>query len=102
MIFIIDLDETLCRTPEDRDYSKAKPILKNIEQINKLYDKGHEVIIWTGRGSTTHTDWKKITVRQLREWNVKYKRLWIYPDNPKPEYDCWIDDKAIKSERYFD
>jgi hypothetical protein len=28
MIIYVDIDETICISPEDRDYSKAKPIQK--------------------------------------------------------------------------
>ena len=56
MIIYVDIDETICITPESRDYSKANPILTNIEKVNKLYDDGHTIVYWTARGSTTGED----------------------------------------------
>ena len=48
MIYIVDIDETICTTLGDvhkaRDYTKAKPLLKNIEKINELYDNGAKII----------------------------------------------------------
>ena len=38
MIIYVDIDETICMSPESRDYSRAIPIMKNIEKINQLYD----------------------------------------------------------------
>ena len=36
MIVYVDIDETICISPEDRDYNKAVPIEKNIKKINKM------------------------------------------------------------------
>ena len=35
MIIYVDIDETICETPSDRDYAKAVPIEKNINKINE-------------------------------------------------------------------
>ena len=32
MIIYVDIDETICKTPDSRDYSKAVPIKKNIKK----------------------------------------------------------------------
>jgi len=39
MILYVDIDETICISPADRDYAKAKPIEKNIDKINKKLSK---------------------------------------------------------------
>ena len=44
MIIYVDIDETICETPPDRDYAKAVPIEKNINKINELYDEGNTII----------------------------------------------------------
>ena len=51
MIIYVDIDETICETPESRDYAKSVPITKNIKKINKLYDAGNTIVYWTARGS---------------------------------------------------
>ena len=35
MIVYIDIDETIAKTPDDRNYSLSKPITKNIEKAYK-------------------------------------------------------------------
>ena len=44
-IYCIDIDGTLCTKSED-DYSKAIPFEERISTVNKLYDEGHEIIIF--------------------------------------------------------
>jgi len=93
MIIYIDIDETICETPEDRDYSKAIPIYKNIIKANKLYNNGHTIVYWTARGTGTGINWKEITEKQFEDWGVKYHELKFN----KP-YDLIIDDKALNTE----
>ena len=98
MIYYVDIDETICTYEEKRNYPEAKPIYKNIEKINRLYDEGHTVVYWTARGSVTGIDWSELTHKQLNEWGVKYTDIKL----GKPNYDLFICDKAINTERFFD
>ena len=50
MIIYVDIDETICETP-DRNYKLSNPIKENIKKINDLYDQGHTIIYWTARGT---------------------------------------------------
>ena len=56
-VIYVDIDETICHreTAVDfgttHDYTKAQPIVENIEKINKLYDEGNTIVYWTPRGS---------------------------------------------------
>ena len=97
MIIRVDIDETICISPEDRDYSKAVPILKRIKKINDLYDLGDTIIYWTARGTMSGIDWRQVTEKQFDVWGVKYHELHF----GKPAYDLFIDDKNINSEEYF-
>ena len=97
MIIYVDIDETICKTPESRDYSLAVPIQKNINKINNLYDNGHTIIYWTARGTGSGIDWRETTERQFKDWGVKYHELKL----KKPIYDLFICDKAIRTEDYF-
>lgn len=94
MIYYIDIDETIADTPENRDYTKSKPIKKNIEKANKLYDRGNTVIYWTARGTGSGIDWRSVTEKQFADWGVKYHELKF----GKPIYDLLICDKAMNSE----
>ena len=97
MIIYVDIDETICKTPEDRDYKKSSPIMVNIQKINKLYDEGHQIIYWTARGSVSGINWLPHTQSQLKEWGVKSHDVQV----GKPFYDMFICDKAINSYDFF-
>jgi histidinol phosphatase-like enzyme len=102
MIYIVDIDGTICRTESDQygktDYENSVPIVERIEKINRLYDEGHTIHYWTARGSASGIDRSELTKAQLQQWGVKYHKLML----GKPVYDLWIDDKAINSETFFD
>tara|TARA_B100000795_G_scaffold187555_1_gene142644 strand:+ start:472 stop:819 length:348 start_codon:yes stop_codon:yes gene_type:complete len=97
-IFCFDLDNVICKTFKNF-YSKSLPIKKNINIINSLYDQGHTIKIFTarymGRSNENITIAKKkalkMTLKQLKNWNVKYNKL-IFG---KPSFDIYVDDKNI-------
>lgn len=93
-VIYIDIDETICKSPENRDYSKARPIQKNIEKANKLYEEGNTIVYWTARGTVTGLDWRETTEQQFVVWGVKYHDLKF----GKPYYDLFIDDKNMNTE----
>jgi hypothetical protein len=97
MIIYVDIDETICRSPEDRDYSKAAPITDHIHKINELYDSGSTIIYWTARGTGSGIDWREVTEKQFEKWGVKYHDLKF----GKPIYDLFIDDKNINTDNFF-
>ena len=97
MIIYVDIDETICKSPEDRNYSMAKPIVKNIQKINKLYDEGNTIVYWTARGTGSGIDWSGTTKEQFIQWGVKCHDIKF----GKPIYDLFIDDKNINSETFF-
>ena len=97
MIIYVDVDETICTTPEDRDYSKSTPIMENIEKINLLHSEGHEIVYWTARGTGSGLNWLPLTVSQFETWGVKYSQLKL----GKPMYDKFICDKAVNSNDFF-
>lgn len=99
---MVDIDDTICRSPRGSDgkidYTKAEPIKERIAYINNIYDKGHEVHYWTSRGMITGLDWKVLTYEQLTKWGCRYSSLKM----KKPMYDIWIDDKSINADTFFD
>lgn len=100
MIYMVDIDNTICNTPVingTSDYEAAIPISDRINKINQLYDDGNKIIYWSGRGSASGKDRTLLTKTQLSEWGCKYHELRLY----KPVYDIFIDDKAVNSEEYF-
>lgn len=91
MRYFIDLDETLCRNLDGNNYEMCEPIVERIEKVNRLFDEGHYIVIWTARGKRSGKDWSEKTLEQLKEWNVKYNEL----NMDKPDYDVYIDDKSF-------
>jgi hypothetical protein len=93
-IIYVDIDETICTTPQSRKYEDAEPIFSNIEKINELYDKGNTIVYWTSRGSRKQINWYDLTYKQLVLWGVKFHELRV----DKPYYDLFIDDKTLRIE----
>lgn len=89
MIVAIDLDGVLAK--EEKPYSKAVPIRRNIQLVNKLFSKGIKIIIYTSRYSKD----KAVTTEWLKKNNVRYHRLKL----SKPYYDFIVDDKAVTLEK---
>ena len=91
-----DLDNIICTTTKNY-YKKSIPKKNVIRLINKLYNEGHTILIFTARGMTTYKGnvslilkkYKKLTKNQLKLWNVKYDKI-IFG---KPSYDIYVDDK---------
>ena len=97
MIIYIDIDDTICNSPNKPDYNISYPIYKNIEKANKLFDAGHTIVYWTARGTMSGIDWRNITENQFKEWGVKYNDLKF----GKPYYDLFIDDKNLNTENWL-
>ena len=81
-----DIDNVICKTNSKKNYLKSKPIKKNIKVINKLYDKGFKIILFTarymGRCNGNIAEVKKrikpLTLKQLKKWKVKYHKIFFY------------------------
>jgi len=97
VLIYVDIDETICSSSKDLDYSLATPMSNNIKKINALYDKGHTIVYWTARGTLTGANWESTTRHQFQEWGVKFHELKF----GKPSYDLFICDKAINSLDFF-
>lgn len=94
-VIYVDIDETICNTPDHpRVYEEARPIVENIEKINRLYDSGHFIVYWTARGSRSGKNWFELTKSQLDSWGAKYHELRC----DKPYYDIFVDDKSTRIE----
>jgi CMP-N,N'-diacetyllegionaminic acid synthase len=97
MKIFVDIDQTICQSSENLDYSGSIPILENISKINDLYEEGHTIIYWTARGTVTGKDWRDLTEQQFKNWGIKYHEIRF----GKPDYDLFICDKAVNSLEYF-
>lgn len=99
----IDLDGTICTLQNKKgDYENAIPIPGAVETINRLYDEGHHIIIYTARRMRTcEGDVEKvramvgqITIDWLARHGVKHHEL-IFG---KPYAHIYVDDLAHKFE----
>lgn len=89
--FCFDIDGVIMTLVPGNDYNKAQPITETVELINKLYETGHYIILFTARGYITKIDWELITIQQLKRAGVKYHELKF----GKPAADYYIDDRFI-------
>ncbi len=101
-IFVFDLDQTLCSTPNDDEgkplYDKSEPFKERIELVNNLYKSGNQIIIDSARGSSSGNDYYDFTLKQLDDWGLLFHTL---RTGIKFTSDFYIDDKGINSEEYF-
>jgi CMP-N,N'-diacetyllegionaminic acid synthase len=88
-VFVVDIDGVLATITPQNDYNVAEPIRANIEAINRLYEMGNRILLFTARGSMTGIDWAEATRRQMDTWGVKYHDLRL----GKPAADYYIDDR---------
>ena len=102
MNYCFDIDDTICNTPKLENgkpgYLIATPIPFMVEQVNRLYDEGHKIILQTARGRGSGIDQTDLTIEQLERWGVKYHEL--EPMFHKPTADIFIDDKGINVEEW--
>ena len=88
--YVLDIDGTIC-SQDGSNYESARPHIEVINMANSLYEKGHEIVYFTARGSTTGIDWTELTEMQLSQWGAKYHKLQL----GKPFGDFYVDDKGM-------
>ncbi len=96
--FVFDIDGVVAKFNENLDYASSKPNIKMINIINKLYDMGNTIVLFTARGYKTGIDWSKVTKDQMEAWGVKYNQLLF----GKPDADYYIDDKMLAIEKLYE
>jgi SAM-dependent methyltransferase len=96
-VYCFDIDGTLC-TNTHGAFEQAEPYPDAIARVNALAEQGHEIVLYTARGSTTDKDWRELTERQLRAWGVRYDALHL----GKPYADVYVDDRALSTKEWMD
>lgn len=92
--FVFDIDGVIACKREDLDYAQAEPNWPMIRCVNRLYDMGCEIILFTARGYVSGKDWRSVTEQQMKEWGLKYHELHF----GKPNADYYVDDKMLSME----
>ena len=102
MIYIFDLDNTLCDTKKKSDgnwnYIESLPFIDRIKIVNNLYENGHKIIIDSARGCVSGKNWHPETLKQLESFGLKFHQL---RTGIKLNGDFFIDDKSINSNDFF-
>jgi hypothetical protein len=99
MRYVVDIDDTIFITEpvpmvNYTDYGIVDINEDLINAINKLYDEGNTIIIYTAR----HWLLLEKTKKQLSEYGVKYTTLVC----GKPVGDYYINDKGVKPEEFLE
>jgi hypothetical protein len=89
--FVFDIDGVIATIVPTIDYALAGPMVENIKRLNRLYDAGNTIVLFTARGTVTGINWTEVTQKQMSDWGVRYHRLQF----GKPAADYYIDDKMI-------
>lgn len=96
--FVFDIDGVVAKLQKDLDYALSEPNERMIRIINKLYDYGNKIVLFTARGYVTGKNWSEVTQEQMKRWGVKYHELKF----GKPNADYYVDDKMLSLERLYD
>lgn len=89
--FVVDIDGVVAKKQPELDYAKAEPDEEMVKLINRLYEAGNYIVMFTARGYVTGKDWEAVTKGQFERWGLKYHEL-IFG---KPNADYYIDDKFL-------
>ena len=106
MIYVFDIDGTICSKVSDGDYTGAMPYDRRIKTVNRLYEEGNTIIFQTARGmgrsnnnqTSAWENFEEMTRNQLIEWGVNFHALFM----GKPAGDIYIDDKGMMDTNFFD
>lgn len=89
--FCFDIDGVIAHVSPNMQYNLAQPFIENIQIVNKLYEMGNYIVLFTARGSKTGINWFDVTAQQMQQWGVKYHELKV----GKPAADYYIDDRLV-------
>lgn len=95
MRYAFDVDNTLLYT-EGRNYEGSTPIQGRIDYVNKLYDRGHYIILYTARGTRSGIDYSQLTKDQAESFGIKHHEV----VTGKLDYDLFVDDKAMSTNEF--
>ena len=97
---IVDCDGVIASKDNGGEYGKAGPLQHGIDQVNKLYDMGYTITLFTARyGDRERGNLHRQYARGYVEWikwleqhGVKYHNAYM----GKPAGVLYIDDKAAR------
>lgn len=102
MKLCFDIDNTITLWNSNRDYENFRPDTEMVSIINKLYDEGHIITLYTARGMGSvgpgriAAEIVPLLIKNLQKIGLKYHELLTH----KPVYDWIIDDKAMRPDTF--
>lgn len=96
--FVFDIDGVIAQVRKDLSYGETGPIPEMVKIVNRLYDMGNRIVLFTARGYVTGIDWYETTKKQMDDWGVKYHELHM----GKPNADYYVDDKMLSLSFLYD
>ena len=99
---IVDCDGVIADKSSLGDYGNAAPLPFGIEQVNKLYDMGYIIVLYTARygdreSGNIHKQYER-GYREWTDWLEKYGVKYHHAFMGKPAGAIYIDDKAARVE----
>lgn len=85
-IYRVDIDGVLTNEIDGHNYESRTPNADNIKRINRFFQDGARIVLWTSR----YLEDEEVTKNWLSKHNVMYDELIL----GKPQYDRIIDDKC--------
>tara|TARA_R110000824_G_scaffold288410_1_gene476319 strand:+ start:4789 stop:5199 length:411 start_codon:yes stop_codon:yes gene_type:complete len=97
---IVDCDGVIADKTHGGDYHKAGPLQYGIDQVNKLYDMGYTIVLYTARYGdreygNIHLQYGR-GYKEWTEWLAKHKVQYHHAFMGKPAGVMYIDDKAAR------
>ncbi len=89
--FVVDIDGVIAQLSPNNDYNLAQPNYPVIEAVNRLYEQGNNIVLFTARGYVTGIDWTEVTRTQMEKWGVKHHELKL----GKPNANFYVDDRNL-------
>lgn len=89
--FSVDIDGVVAQLSPNNDYNLSQPNWPVIEAVNRMYEQGHRIVLFTARGSKTGIDWSAVTKQQIEKWGVKHHELRL----GKVTADFYVDDRNL-------
>ena len=100
MSIIVDVDGVIADKNHRGDYSKAGPLWHGIKQVNKLYELGYHITLFTARygcreNGNTNRQYQRGYI-ELIDWLSQYGVRYDCVFMGKPAGVLYIDDKASR------
>jgi len=89
-VVFVDLAGTLCTEEKTFERPLARPLAGAKEALNRIFDAGNTVVIWTARGWEQY----RMTEDWLRRHGFKYHQILM----GKPIATVFIDDRGRRFE----